>query len=556
MRRTMVSLAVTVCLMVTPGLLTADNRPADAKKDTWASAMQTARQAVQKAADRSKAAESGARRLMAAFPLESDWLMQDTQGPLDAWLLSSGSELDQKAIAAAVEELGAAGMAFRDRLERLVRANTSTGDPQWLDLYGEACQKRREIRLRPLVARWPRLAFAKHYPMGGSHYAYTEGLSDAQAERHFSPGTALCLIELDGAKSSVRTLIDDPKGVIRDVDVSYDGKKILFSWKKSDRDDDYHLYEMDAQAGAVRQLTFGLGHADYEGSYLPDGNIVFNSTRCVQIVDCWLTEVSNLYVCDKDGKYLRRLSFDQVHTNYPTVMDDGRVTYTRWDYNDRGQLYPQPLFQMNPDGTGQTEFYGNNSWFPTTIAHARGIPGTQKVMAIFTGHHSRQAGKLGIIDPAKGRQEASGAQLIAPVRPTPAEKIDAYGQKGDLFQYPYPLSETQFLVSYAPLGKGLSRFGIYFMDADGRRELLASDEKIACGRMVPLSSRPTPHLRPSTVDYRKPTGTYYMQDIYVGLPVWPACHAARSKSFGSCPYSTAWRTSAPTATAVRPAARW
>ena len=111
-------------------------------------------------------------------------------------------------------------------------------------------------------------------------------------------------------------------------------------------------------------------------------------------------------------------------------MDDGRVIYTRWDYNDRGQIFVQPLFQMNPDGTGQTEFYGNNSWFPTTIAHARGIPGTQKVLAILCGHHTPQAGKLAVIDPARGRQENAGVQLVAPVRDTPAERTDAYGQAG------------------------------------------------------------------------------------------------------------------------------
>ena len=94
-------------------------------------------------------------------------------------------------------------------------------------------------------------------------------------------------------------------------------------------------------------------------------------------------------------------------------MPDGRVIYTRWDYNDRGQLFPQPLFQMNPDGTTQQEFYGNNSWFPTTILHARGIPGTQKVVCILSGHHTYQKGKLAIIDPSGGRQENQGVQLIA-----------------------------------------------------------------------------------------------------------------------------------------------
>ena len=42
--------------------------------------------------------------------------------------------------------------------------------------------------------------------------------------------------------------------------------------------------------------------------------------------------------------------------------------------------------------------------------------------------------------------------MIAPVRDTPAERIDAYGQEGDLFQYPYPLSESEFVVACAPLG--------------------------------------------------------------------------------------------------------
>jgi hypothetical protein len=315
----------------------------------------------------------------------------------------------------------------------------------------------------------------------------------------------------------------DPGGVIRDPTVSWDGKRVLFAWKKSLEEDDYHLYELTLATGRIRAITSGLGFADYEPAYLPDGDIVFASTRCVQTVDCWWTEVSNLYTCDAEGRHLRRLGFDQVHTVYPQVLDDGRVIYTRWDYNDRTQMWPQALFQMNPDGTAQTEFYKNNAWFPTTIAHARGIPGTEKVMAIFTGHHTAQAGKLGILDPARGRQENAGAQLIAPVRHTPAERADYYGQDGDLFQYPYPLTEREFLVAYAPLGwnkahrpKGNADFGIYWMDLDGRRELLTTDPILACQQPVPLIARAPPPVRPSTVDYRKATGTYYLQDIHAG----------------------------------------
>ncbi|MCX7044292.1 MAG: hypothetical protein NTX50_02245 [Candidatus Sumerlaeota bacterium] len=475
------------------------------------------------------------------FPVEYDWMLQDYEKGLRGWLVAdaaAGADIEKAMIRRALDELGQQGNDLRAEYERLAKANAGPDDRRLLDLYAKVCEQRRAIRLQPVLRQCPKIIFTKHATLGGSHYAYTEAQSDAQAERHFLPGAALCLLELqalapgqsggekiNGAiRARITDLLSAPNGMIRDPDVSFDGTRILFAWKKSDREDDFHLYEMDARTRAIRQLTQGLGFADYEGAYLSNGDILFNSTRCVQTVDCFWTEVSNLYACDKNGKFLRRLTFDQVHDNYPTVTEDGRVLYTRWEYNDRGQIYPQPLYQMNTDGTAQTEFYGNNSWFPTTILHARGIPGTQKVLAIATGHHSRQTGKLIVVDPAKGRQENSGVQLVAPVRKTDAVKVDAYGQDGELFQYPYPLSETEFLVTYDPygwpgrprLGEAAPLFAIYFMTIDGRRELLASDPKISCNQPVPLAPRRIPHSRPSLVDYRKDAGIYYMQNIYQG----------------------------------------
>ena len=472
------------------------------------------------------------------FPVPWDWCLQDTGPDCRPWLsVSSASATAREATAKALAELGPAGRDLRDELDRLVgqasslapRGRAGTHDlqeqgqdglatGQWLELYFRAAQRRREIRLQYLRRQFRQWIFTKHCILGGSHYAYTEGQSDAQNERQFEPGAALCRLDIEGTECRVRTLIEDSNGVIRDPDVSWDGRHVLFAWKKSDREDDYHLYDMSVADGSVKQLTSGLGFADYEGVYLPNDDILFNSTRCVQTVDCWWTEVSNLYTCSREGRFLRRLTFDQVHDNYPTVMPDGRIVYTRWEYQDRGQLFVQGLFQMNPDGTGQTEFYANDSWFPTSLLHARGIPGTQKVVAIFSGHHTRQVGKLGIVDPARGRQENAGTQLIAPVRETPAEHIDFYGQDGELFQYPYPLSESEFVVACAPLGwsRQPTRFKLYWVAADGRRELLAADPDFSCGQPVPLTARPRPAVRPNVVDYNQTTGTCYLQDIYAG----------------------------------------
>lgn len=379
--------------------------------------------------------------------------------------------------------------------------------------------------LAPHAEKLRRIVFTKHFDVFGSHYAYTEAVSDEDAlnpggvfkEFNFVGGSSLCLLEMgDDLVARETTLLRDENGVFRDPDVSYDGRHILFAWKKSARADDYHLYEMDFATRAVRQLTSGQGVADYEGIYLPDGNIMFSSTRCFQNVDCWHVSVSNMYVMDRDGQQMRRVGFDQVHTNYPQVHPaSGVVTYTRWEYNDRGQIYPQPLFQMYTNGTHQTEYYGNNSYFPTSILHARGIPNSGKVLAILSGHHTPQRGKLAIIDPSLGRQETSGVTLVAPVdKPRGDIRIDQYGQDGDQWQYPYPLDADNYLVTFRP--HGTKHFGIYFMNRQGERVLLAADPAISCNQPVPLAPRPLPPQPTYPTDWRKTTGSYTLQDIYHG----------------------------------------
>jgi len=452
----------------------------------------------------------------------NDWMIQDHGKDINkCFTASEGCSIEAKMIEKVLAE--APNTSIKARAAAMVKGKVPGNNPNWKKLYVAACQIRRAKRLRNLNAATKRIVFTKHYNMGASHYAYTEGLSDAQSERHFIPGSALCILDIAGTKTKVTTLIDDPKGVIRDPDVSFDGRRILFSWKKSDRKDDYHLYEMSVATRKVRQLTFGLGHADYEGVYLPNGNILFNSTRCVQTVDCWWTEVSNFYICDKDGKLMRRVGFDQVHTNYPQVLADGRVIYTRWDYNDRGQLYPQPLFQMNIDGTAQTEYYGNNSWFPTTIGHARGIPGSDQILAIATGHHSIQTGALILIDVKKGRQERTGVTLVAPLVEDKTDRryrrVDGYTGFNGHFQYPYPINETEYVAAYSDhqtRRRSKDGYGIYYVRQDAARELLVDDPKISCNQPVFLKARKRPPVRPSVVDYKKKTGTYYVQDVYFG----------------------------------------
>lgn len=460
--------------------------------------------------------------------LIQDWLLQDVSSEedrisfFDGWSNARRAEVVEK-ILTQLEELDESATILRARLSGLVSDSESSIE-SWRALYRDACMSRRKARLSTAMELAPRFVYTKHYVMGASHYAYTEDVSDEaynDTSCNKRPGGQLCLATFmpDGTIVN-EVLVETSEGTIRDPDVSWDGKKILFSMRSSQTEDDFHIYEYDVEKKVTRQITFGLGVADIEPIYLPNDDLLFVSTRCGQITDCWWTEVANLYTCDAHGRFLRRVSVDQVTVNYPKLLDDGRVVYTRWDYNDRGHIYVQPLFQMNTDGTGQTEFYGNNSYFPTVIMHPRGIPGSDKVVGILGGHHTYQHGKLALIDRSKGTQGNSGVTLVAPIRETPEVVVDRYGQEGELFQYPYPITEEELLTSYLPEGSNERTyaipFGVYWFNLDGERELLTFDPAISCGQPIALVSREKPTLRTSQVDLTQDSGFYYVQDVYEG----------------------------------------
>ncbi|MDR3233483.1 MAG: hypothetical protein LBT46_07460 [Planctomycetaceae bacterium] len=425
---------------------------------------------------------------------------------------------------------------YRSQLQKL--QDVSGNDPRWKELYINVCGLRRTQRLASLVksqngGNSANIIYTKHCVLSGpcqmhptdmvTDHPYKEQIPD------FRPGAQLRMLTVGTDGSLTDTLLlEKPNGMIRDPNLSFDAKKIVFSMREDYKSDDFHLYIMDLADRNVTQITRGEACSDVEPAFLPDGNIVFQSTRCVQIVDCWPVPVSNLYICAADGAYLHRVGFDQVHTLYPQVLDNGTVIYTRWEYNDRNPVHQQPLFQMNLDGTAQTAFYGGGSYYPTSIIHARGIPGTNKVIAVASGHHTDQRGKLILIDRSRGTEGNAGIDFPAPLRkseiPVTTKSIfkmnDQFGQDGEQFQYPAAIDENNYVVAYLPEGGPRAKypipFGVYWMNADGRRELLAYDSAISCGQPIPLVARAVPSVKPSQVDFSQNTGKYYVQDIYIG----------------------------------------
>ena len=310
----------------------------------------------------------------------------------------------------------------------------------------------------------------------------------------YGEGGRLCRLNLRSGK--VTTLLDDPKGGVRDPQVHYDGKKILFSYRPGGTHV-YHLYEIDADGSNLRQLTDGPDD-DIEPTYCPDGSIVFCSARCRRFVNCWYTRVATLYRCDADGGNIRMLSSNNDHDNTPWVLPDGRVLYMRWEYVDRSQVHYHHLWTMNPDGTGQMVYYGNLHG-GIAMLDAKPIPGAQKVVSSFSPGHGipEHHGYVTIVDPRGGPDHKGFARNVS-ARPE--------------WRDPYALSEGCFLVAH--------RKGLFVMDGQGQAELIyqlpEADQHMQCHEPRPIMPRPRERAIPPRVDLGKTTGRLILEDIYQG----------------------------------------
>ncbi|NLD91410.1 MAG: hypothetical protein GX639_01955 [Fibrobacter sp.] len=393
-----------------------------------------------------------------------------------------------------------------------------TGDK---NIYYLACHYRRVAKMKPYSDDIQTLIFAKHHNFGGFLVGYHDNAESMYSDDEWAAKGAICILNMKNYYSTHEYLLKNDKAVLRDPCISFDAQKVLYAMSGSSRGSGYKIYEMEiANPSNTKQLTTnpdGVVVSDFEPCYLPNGDIAFSSTRCFGMVDCAWNPTTNMFIMNGEGNYIRRVGFDQVHTFYPVLRDDGTLLYTRWEYNDRVLTNCMGLFYMNPDGTHQTEFYGNQSSWPYTKIHARPIPNSDKVICVGGGHHGPYSGELMIIDRSLGTNGKQSVQMIAPVRECKAtvSKTDmSMGNVAFLFQTPLPLDEENFIVSWRKT-ETEKLYKLYFMDVDGKRELIAWDDQ-SLSQPVFVKARRTPPMPAVTANYADSMGEFTMQDVYVG----------------------------------------
>ncbi|MGO8751531.1 MAG: LamG-like jellyroll fold domain-containing protein [Thermoguttaceae bacterium] len=397
------------------------------------------------------------------------------------------------------------------------------------ELYFQVRQVKRAILLANPVLRFEKILLVDMpYPQGSEWRHETRHRLGYMAV----PGGRLLVLEgLSPAGRLTQLMPQAPlHGSFWRPDVSYDAKKVLFCFKPHN-EKAFHLYEIDADGANLTQLTDGC-YDDFDPIYLPDGqHILFSTTRGHTYLRCMPpTNAFVLARCDRDGKNIYLTSQNNEPDYLPSVMNDGRVIYTRWEYTDKPLWRAEKLWTVNPDGTQVCTFWGNQSVWPDVMKDVRAIPGSRRVMFTGCGHHDWFAGSLGIVDPDRGLNFPAGLTKITAELPWPevgngpVDPIECpdYHRSGNYRAYfsPYPLGEKDFLVSAERDGK----FLLFLMDVEGNRELIYEGVNNIF-HAIPLASRPRPPLIadrvawPSRRDRQEPRdGVIYSSNVYQNAP--------------------------------------
>ena len=322
-------------------------------------------------------------------------------------------------------------------------------------------------------------------------------------------------------------------------DLSFDGRRIVFNYKHP-RPEGFRIFEVGVDGAGLRQITFPpedeeqriarycvwspaqlqenpwrYGHwtDDMHPCYLPDGGIVFTSTRSEQSVLCGghsLT-VPNLHRVEADGNSLRRLSRGALSEFCPTMLQDGRIMYNRWEYVDKGAAAVQSLWAMCPDGGRAEEIYGNNIGTPGVFSQAKQVPGRDNlVVCLGASHAPGNMGAIVLIDRLKNKRSETAMHVLTPgcvpkgnwgLRQFRNGRwlMDIYGP---WHCDPFPLADLRrapaagkfFLVSCNPDGmwNDPAGYGIYLLDTFGNRVPIYRDPQTSCWQARPLEPRPMP----------------------------------------------------------------
>ncbi len=294
-------------------------------------------------------------------------------------------------------------------------------------------------------------------------------------------------------------------------DVSFDGKRILFSGRRR-ASDPWNIFELSLEGGPPRQITRQTGNCR-SPIYLstlftldspePWSIIAFVSDAAGELNEIGNHRSTSLYSCRLDGSELRRLTFNPSADLDPFQVWDGRIVYSTWEHSlpEHGPLGRFALFSIYSDGTDVSPFVVH------TGMRIKQMPAiSDRGLCLFV---------------ESDRAAPDGGGVLSRVllkRPGHTYRQLTRPEDGR-FLFPSPLPGGRFLVSHLP-ASGSGTYQVVEFDPETGRILPVHDNPsthdLHARRVGP---RPVPDGRSTVVEDSHATGQVY--GISVGIHQLP-----------------------------------
>ncbi len=134
----------------------------------------------------------------------------------------------------------------------------------------------------------------------------------------YRPGRNLYVLQPPEPDGKVTPLTGFTDGYVAEPEVSWDGSHVLFCRREQD-DPWWHIWRINVDGTGLVQLTHGPYH-DVGPAYLPDGRIVFASSRSGIRDEYHGYPCTSLHVMNADGSELHPIATNIGRDNEPAVL--------------------------------------------------------------------------------------------------------------------------------------------------------------------------------------------------------------------------------------------
>ena len=264
-------------------------------------------------------------------------------------------------------------------------------------LWIEARGALRNVALANPALDFQRLVFLKQFV---PHTV--RNITRSYAWKH-KPGGDICILEDVHGGGAVRPVLAGRlgPGYVWGLDLWWDADRVVFGYARLPRwpppvdtanydveghnvfrlrqiIEPLHLFECRLDGSGPVQLTDDRYWSDFEPTYFANGDVAFASDRCGRSAECGNDSYDhtnpNLYLLAQREGLVRKLTDSKDIDRYPHALDDGRIAYTHWEYQERHFMEVHALWTLRPDGTMPDALYKHHMRAPLGLRERAACP--------------------------------------------------------------------------------------------------------------------------------------------------------------------------------------